>query len=246
MSGGEVLHSEAHHLPLGWWRVQKAAVEHLVARLAEVFRQEGVEDGVDAGISIRQTVGDDAEGEGRLGQRESAELHPHGDDVMRHPADGEGGDDQEDRLSRLSFRVLRLLGHVLHLFMKMKQNLGVAAADEQQRQQVSDQQDGHLVDAFGRSGPLLPAEGAVGGGVVAGQDLVLGHRHREHQGQGPNDGDPHQGFPAAPDARGLLGVNHGDVAVHGHGHQGEDAHQHADHGEVVSELTEEGPEHPLW
>lgn len=44
----------------------------------------------------------------------------------------------------------------------------VATADEQQRQQVAQQQHRHLVGALGRSGPLLPAEGAVGGAGVAG------------------------------------------------------------------------------
>ncbi len=99
---------------------------------------------------------------------------------------------------------------------------------------------------LGGSGPLLPAEGAVGGGGVVGEDLVLGHRQRAHQRQRPDDDHPGQCVPAAPDARRLSGEHHGDVAVHGHGHQREDAHQHADSGEVVSEPTEEGSEHPLW
>lgn len=46
-------------------------------------------------------MGDNAEGKGGIIEREGAELHPHGNDMMGHPADGEGGDDQEDRLSRL-------------------------------------------------------------------------------------------------------------------------------------------------
>ena len=124
-------------------------------------------------------------------------------------------------------------------------DLGVAAADEQQRQQVSDQQDGHPVGVFGGSGPLLPAEGAVGGAGVVGEDLMLGHRHRAQQRQRPDHAHTGQRVPAVSDARRLLGVHHGDVAVHGHGHQREDAHQHADGGEVVSEPAEESSEHPL-
>lgn len=53
----------------------------------------------------------------------------------------------------------------------------VAAADEKQRQQVSQQQNRHLVGALGCSGPLLPTEGAVGGARMADEYLVLGHRH---------------------------------------------------------------------
>lgn len=135
--------------------------------------------------------------------------------------------------------------HYLVKWAVLCTDLGIAAADEQQRQQISEQQDGHLVGAFGGSGPLLPAECAVGGGVVVGEDLVLGHRHRAHQRQRPDDAYPGQRVPAAPDARRVLGAHHGDVAVHGHGHQREDAHQHADREEVVSDLTEESSEHPL-
>lgn len=46
-------------------------------------------------------MGHEAEDIGGLGQGESAELRPHDDDVVGHPADSEDGDDQEDRLSRL-------------------------------------------------------------------------------------------------------------------------------------------------
>lgn len=101
MRGGEVLHAEPNHLAVGWRRVQELAGEDLAAGLAEVLRQEGVEDGVDTGVPIRQAVGDDAKGKGGIVQGKGAELHPHGDDVVGQPADGEGSDDQENRLSRL-------------------------------------------------------------------------------------------------------------------------------------------------
>lgn len=121
----------------------------------------------------------------------------------------------------------------------------VAAADEQQWQQVTQQHHRHLVGALGRSGPLLPTEGAVWGTRVAHKHLVLGHRRRAHQGQRPDRAHPTQRVPEAPCARGLLGQNHGNVAVHGHGDKREDADQHTDGGEEVSEAAEEGSEHPL-
>lgn len=77
------------------------AGEDLMASPAEVLRQECVEDRVHAGVSIRQTVGDDAEDKRGVIQGEFSKLHPHGDDVMRHPADGEGSDQQENSLSGL-------------------------------------------------------------------------------------------------------------------------------------------------
>lgn len=98
--GGEVLQPETNNLGVRW-RVQEAAGEDLAAGLPEVLGEEGVQDGVDTGVSIRQAVGDDAKCKGSFIQRKGAELHPHGDDVVRHPADSEGGDDQEDCLSCL-------------------------------------------------------------------------------------------------------------------------------------------------
>lgn len=102
--GGEVVHAESNHLPVGGWSAEQVAGEDLVAGFAEVLGQEGVEDGVDAGVSIGQAVGDDPESKGGVVEREGAELRPHGDDVVRHPADGEAGDDQEDGLRRLRKR----------------------------------------------------------------------------------------------------------------------------------------------
>lgn len=101
MRSREVLHAETNHLSLGWRWVQGAAGEDLATGLPEVLGQEGVEDGVNARVSIGQAVGGDTKDEGGVVQGEGAELHPHGDDVVGHPADGESGYDQEDRLSRL-------------------------------------------------------------------------------------------------------------------------------------------------
>lgn len=101
MRGREVLHAETNHLAVGWRPVQEVAGEDLVTGLTKILRQEGIEDGVNAGVPIRQAVCDDAEGEGSIIQGEGPKLHPHGDDVMRHPADGECSDEQENCLSRL-------------------------------------------------------------------------------------------------------------------------------------------------
>lgn len=75
--------------------------ENLPARLTEVLGEKGVEDGVDARVPVRQTVSDDPKGKGRVVQREGAKLHPHGDDVVRQPAESEGSDQQKNRLSCL-------------------------------------------------------------------------------------------------------------------------------------------------
>lgn len=98
---GEVLHTESNHLAVGWGRVQEAARKDLATGLAEVLRQEGVEDRIDAGISIRQAVGNDTKGKGGIIEGKWAKLYPHGDNVVRCPADSERSNKQENRLSRL-------------------------------------------------------------------------------------------------------------------------------------------------
>lgn len=101
MRTGQVLCPKTDNLFVWRGRAQKATGEDLPARLSEVLGEEGVEDGVDARVAVRQTVSDDAEGKGRVVQREGAKLHPHGDDVVRQPAEGEGSDQQKNCLSRL-------------------------------------------------------------------------------------------------------------------------------------------------
>lgn len=61
MRGGEVFHPDAHYLLHWWWWIEEVTGEDLLAGLAEVLREERVEDGVDAGVAISQAMGDDAE-----------------------------------------------------------------------------------------------------------------------------------------------------------------------------------------
>lgn len=52
MCHGEVLHANAHHFLHGRRRVKETAREDLLACFSEVFREEGIKDGVDTGVSI--------------------------------------------------------------------------------------------------------------------------------------------------------------------------------------------------
>lgn len=101
MRHGEVLHAYAHHFLHRRRRVKKTAREDLLAGFSEVFRQERIKNRVDAGVSIGQAVGDDAKCKRCIIQREPAEFYPHGDNVVRHPADEERSDNQQHRLSCL-------------------------------------------------------------------------------------------------------------------------------------------------
>ena len=66
------------------------AGEDLATGLPEVLRQKGVEDRVNTGVSVSQAVRDDAEGEGGVVQGEHAKLHPHSNDMVRHPTSQKG------------------------------------------------------------------------------------------------------------------------------------------------------------
>lgn len=113
MRHGEVLHSNAYHFLHRWRRVKKTAREDLLAGFSKVFREESVKNGVDAGVSIGEAVGNDTKCKRSIVQRELAEFDPHGDDVVRHPADEECSHNQQHRLSSLEKRKRkrRLVNH---------------------------------------------------------------------------------------------------------------------------------------
>lgn len=101
MSGGKILHANSHQLvPRGRLK-EELASEDLTAGVAEILREESVDDGVDAGVPVGQAMGDDAEGEGDIVQGELPKFGPHCDDVVWEPGDQEDGNNQQDSLGRL-------------------------------------------------------------------------------------------------------------------------------------------------
>lgn len=87
--GGEILHPDPCYFLHRRGRVEEMAGKDLSAGLPKVLREEGVENGVDAGVSVSQAVRHDAEREGGIVQGEFSELHPHGNDMVGHPAEEE-------------------------------------------------------------------------------------------------------------------------------------------------------------
>lgn len=104
MCGGEVLHPDPCDFLHRRGRVAEVAGEDLLARLPKVLREKGVENGVDAGVPVGQAVRHDAEREGGVVQGEVSKFHPHGYDVVGHPAEEECCDNQQHRLRRLTDR----------------------------------------------------------------------------------------------------------------------------------------------
>lgn len=80
------------------------ACEDLLAGLPKVLREEGVENWVDAGVSVGQAVRQDAEREGGVVQGEVSKFHPHCYDVVGHPAEEECCDNQQHCLRCLTQR----------------------------------------------------------------------------------------------------------------------------------------------
>lgn len=94
-----------------------------------------------------------------------------------------------------------------------------------------------------RVGPVLPAKGLVAGLAVE-EVLVVSHRGGHGEGERPDEPHAQQRVAGNAQGRGASGVDDGHVAVHGHGREREDAHQHGDGEEVVDELADEGAQHP--
>lgn len=75
---------------------------------------------------------------------------------------------------------------------------------------------------------------------------MLSHGDGKEEREEPDDAHPKSGIALASNAQGALSMDHSDVAVHRHGHQGEDANEHGGHDEIVHPLTEKGTKDPLW
>lgn len=128
--------------------------------------------------------------------------------------------------------------------MQMVKDLGVAEANEQERQQVAEDEGAHHVGLLVvLVGPLLPAEGLVADATVE-EALVVGHRGGHGDGQCPDKAHAQQRVAGHPQGGGAPRVHDGHIAVHRHRHQGEDTDQHGHCEEVVDELADEGSQNP--
>ncbi|KAK4826528.1 hypothetical protein QYF61_010025 [Mycteria americana] len=123
-------------------------------------------------------------------------------------------------------------------------HLGIAEGDEQQREQIAEDKRANHVDLLvAWVGPLLPAKGLVAG-VAVEEALVVSHWRGHGEGKRPDEPHAQQRVAGNAQGRGASGVHDGHVAVHRHGREREDAHQHGDGEEVVDELADEGAQHP--
>lgn len=127
--------------------------------------------------------------------------------------------------------------------MDFSSYLCVTEGNQQQRQHITEDKRAHHVDLFlGLVWPHFPAERVI---LRAVEDVLVVHDGRCHgQGEDPDHHHPDQGVLRHPDGGRLSGVHDGNVAVHGHGREGEDADQHGDRKEIVDELADERAQDP--
>ena len=121
--------------------------------------------------------------------------------------------------------------------------LCVTEGDEQQGQHVTKHKRANHVDLLlVLRWPHFPAEGVI---LAPVENVLVVHDRRSHgQGERPDHHHSDQSVPGHPDGGGLSGVHDGDVSVHGHGREGEDAHQHGHGEEIVDEFADECAQDP--
>lgn len=88
--------------------------EDLLTGFPKVLREEGIKNGVDAGVAVGQAVRHDAEHKGGIVQREFSKFHPHGNYMMGHPAEEECCDNQQHGLSCLTERDTHRINFLQH------------------------------------------------------------------------------------------------------------------------------------
>lgn len=122
-------------------------------------------------------------------------------------------------------------------------HLCITECDEQQGQHVSKHKRAHHIDfLLVLVWPHFPAKGVV---IQRVENVLVVHDGRGHgQREHPDHQHPDQRVPGHPDGGGLSGMHDGDVPVHGHGRQGEDAHQHRHREEIVDKFADEGAQNP--
>lgn len=168
------------------------AAKHLPEAFAEVLGDEGVDDGVQAGVGVSHQVGEDAEDVGGVVEREASEPHAEDDQVMGKPANAEESSDDDYHLGDFPFGPPRL-GHVIygiHAGPQVSDGASVGESKHQDRDEVPKDEGANIhYDAwFG-----LPGRNTHYGTSKVHLCVVAEVRSRENQSQDPNHADGGEG-----------------------------------------------------
>lgn len=122
------------------------AAEHLPEAFAEVLGDEGVDDGVEAGVGVSHQVGEDAQDVGGVVEGEVSEPHAEDDQVMGKPAEAKESSDNDDHLGDFPLGPPRL-GHVLHGIHagpQVSDGTSVGEAEHQDGDEVAKDKGAHV------------------------------------------------------------------------------------------------------
>lgn len=121
--------------------------------------------------------------------------------------------------------------------------LCVTEGNQQQGQHITKNKRANHIDFFlVLIWPHFPAKGMI---LPSVKNVLVIHDRRCHgQREYPNHHHSNHSMLRHPDRGGLSGVHDGNVSVHGHGRQSEDADQHGHSKEIVGEFANEGAKHP--
>lgn len=127
--------------------------------------------------------------------------------------------------------------------MKRFSYLCITEGNQQQGQNITKNKHAHDIDFLLVSiWPRFPAKGVILSPV---KDVLVIHDRRSHgQGEYPDHHHSDQSMLGDPDRGGLSGMHDGNVPVHGHSRQSEDAHQHGHSEEIVDEFANECAQDP--
>lgn len=184
--------------------------EHRPKASTEVFGDEGVDHGVEAGLGVGHQVGQDPEDVGDIVEREVSGPYPEDDNVVRQPAEAEERRHHNDHFGDhpLGSPRLGLVLHGVHAGPQVANGAGVRDAQDQDGDEVAEDEGAHVHDDAASG---LPDRDAERGTVQVHLWEVAEIRGGKKQSQDPNQADGGEGVLWSPYLPGAERVMDGQV-----------------------------------
>lgn len=160
--------------------LEEEAGEDLLETLTEMLGDEGIDNGIEAGVGVRKAVGSQATGISGSVEGKMAKPEAQDDQVVRQPAEAEQDGHSHNHLGDLTLGLPRL-GNPFYWVYRGPQELdgpGVCQAHHGHRQKVSKDK---CEDVQNLSALVLPDRDADGHPVVMDNLVVTEVRPREEQ-----------------------------------------------------------------
>lgn len=219
------------------------AAEDLLEPFAEMFGDESVHDGVDAGVSVSHAVRQKSEGVGDLVEGEISVKIAQDNHMIRQPANTEKHSHDNDHFSDFAFRSFGL-GHPverIHSRPQVFDGSGVGHADDKHRDHVPKHKSAGVQYFTVLPLPPRDADRAV---VELDEVIVAQIGAGEDQRQTPDDHHGNHSVTRGAELAGTQRVTDGQVSVDRDCGQCEAAGVHGEVDEEMHHFAHEGPEHP--